>query len=40
MAEHGVEIWEWLDSGTYFYVCGDKNYMAKDVHRTLIESAR
>ena len=36
MAEHGAEIWEWIDNGGYFYVCGDKNYMARDVHSTLI----
>ena len=36
MASHGAEIWEWIDNGGYFYVCGDKNYMAKDVHSTLI----
>ena len=36
MAEHGAEIWEWIDNGGYFYVCGDKNHMAKDVHSTLI----
>ena len=36
MASHGAEIWEWIDNGGYFYVCGDKNYMAKDVHTTLI----
>ena len=36
MANHGAEIWEWIDNGGYFYVCGDKNYMAKDVHTTLI----
>jgi len=36
MKEHGSEIWEWIDKGAYFYVCGDKNYMAKDVHKTLI----
>ena len=36
MASHGEEIWQWIDNGGYFYVCGDKNYMAKDVHTTLI----
>ena len=36
MAKHGEEIWNWIENGAYFYVCGDKQYMAKDVHRTLI----
>ncbi|MDE0574348.1 MAG: hypothetical protein OSB32_02040 [Candidatus Poseidoniales archaeon] len=36
MAGHAAEIWEWIDNGGYFYVCGDKNHMAKDVHATLI----
>jgi sulfite reductase (NADPH) flavoprotein alpha-component len=36
MAGHAAEIWEWIDNGGYFYVCGDKNHMAKDVHSTLI----
>ena len=37
MKKNGEEIWKWIDGGAYFYVCGDKNYMAKDVHTTLIE---
>jgi sulfite reductase (NADPH) flavoprotein alpha-component len=37
MKQHGEEIWNWIENGAYFYVCGDKNYMAKDVHSTLIE---
>tara|TARA_X000001036_G_scaffold62346_3_gene52627 strand:- start:7921 stop:9195 length:1275 start_codon:yes stop_codon:yes gene_type:complete len=36
MAKHGAEIWSRIDAGGYFYVCGDKLRMAKDVHRTLI----
>jgi sulfite reductase (NADPH) flavoprotein alpha-component len=39
MKEHGEEIWQWISNGAYFYVCGDKNYMAKDVHATLISLA-
>jgi len=37
MKNHAAEIWSWIEGGGYFYVCGDKNYMAKDVHSTLIE---
>ncbi|MEC7104905.1 MAG: sulfite reductase subunit alpha [Candidatus Thermoplasmatota archaeon] len=36
MEKNGEEIWNWIDGGAYFYVCGDKQYMAKDVHSTLI----
>jgi len=39
LKEHGAEVWEWFERGAYFYICGDKTYMAKDVHRTLIEIA-
>ena len=39
LKEHGAEIWEWFDNGAYFYICGDKSRMAKDVHRALIEIA-
>lgn len=35
MEENGAELWEWLQSGAYFYVCGDASRMAKDVDTTL-----
>ena len=31
MMENGKALFEWLDSGGYFYVCGDATRMAKDV---------
>jgi len=37
MKKNGSEIWNWIDGGGYFYVCGDKSRMAKDVHQTLID---
>ena len=36
MEKNGEEIWNWIEGGAYFYVCGYKQYMAKDVHSTLI----
>lgn len=35
MAENGREIWNWLEGGAHFYVCGDASRMAKDVDAAL-----
>lgn len=37
MLENSKELYQWLQEGAYFYVCGDKDKMAKDVQNTLIE---
>ena len=37
MRENGAEIFNWLQSGGYFYVCGDASRMAKDVDKALHE---
>ncbi|ANF57749.1 assimilatory sulfite reductase (NADPH) flavoprotein subunit [Halotalea alkalilenta] len=40
MREKGRELYEWLENGAHFYVCGDGERMAVDVHNTLIEIAK
>lgn len=39
MMERGAEIWDWLEKGAHFYVCGDASRMAKDVHQALLDIA-
>jgi sulfite reductase (NADPH) flavoprotein alpha-component len=38
MQEHAAEIFEWLERGAYFYVCGDATRMAKDVELALLDA--
>jgi sulfite reductase (NADPH) flavoprotein alpha-component len=35
IAERGAELWDWLENGAHFYVCGDAARMAKDVDAAL-----
>ncbi|UKS30972.1 bifunctional nitrate reductase/sulfite reductase flavoprotein subunit alpha [Paenibacillus sp. HWE-109] len=35
MIEHGAELWEWLQEGAHFYICGDASQMAKEVEAAL-----
>ena len=35
MRERGEELWNWLEEGAYFCVCGDASRMAKDVDQAL-----
>ncbi len=37
MLDRGKELFDWLENGGYFYVCGDAQRMAKDVEATLLQ---
>ncbi len=37
MRESGEELYNWLNEGAHFYVCGDMKRMAKDVKDTLLQ---
>jgi sulfite reductase (NADPH) flavoprotein alpha-component len=37
LLEKGEEVFAWLEKGAHFYVCGDANRMAKDVHQALLD---
>ncbi|HIS28339.1 MAG TPA: sulfite reductase [NADPH] flavoprotein alpha-component, partial [Candidatus Avamphibacillus intestinigallinarum] len=37
MKEKAAELYEWLEKGAALYICGDEEYMAKDVHDTVLQ---
>jgi sulfite reductase (NADPH) flavoprotein alpha-component len=37
MMEHGADLFQWLESGAYFYICGAKYPMSADVESTLLQ---
>jgi sulfite reductase (NADPH) flavoprotein alpha-component len=40
MLENGAELYNWLEQGGYFFVCGDAYRMANDVDKALHEVIR
>ncbi len=39
MRDAAADLWQWLEEGAHFYVCGDARRMAKDVEDTLLDIA-
>ncbi len=37
LIEQASVVWQWLENGAHFYVCGDASRMAKDVQDALLE---
>ncbi len=37
LLEAGRDVWDWLQSGAHFYVCGDATRMAPDVNSALLQ---
>ena len=37
LKEKQEEVFQWLQEGASFYLCGDMKHMAKDVNSTLLE---
>jgi sulfite reductase (NADPH) flavoprotein alpha-component len=37
LKENQKEVFEWIENGAHFYLCGDMKYMAKDVNKTLLD---
>ncbi|WP_041068796.1 NADPH-dependent assimilatory sulfite reductase flavoprotein subunit [Candidatus Ishikawella capsulata] len=35
--EKGKILWDWIQENAYIYVCGNANYMAKDVEKALLD---
>ncbi|GAB2802738.1 assimilatory sulfite reductase (NADPH) flavoprotein subunit [Halomonas shantousis] len=40
MRENARDIYAWLEEGAHFYVCGDGERMAADVHKALVDVVR
>ena len=36
LEQAGAEVFQWLEDGAHFYICGDMQHMAKDVHSALV----
>lgn len=37
MLEHKKDLWKWIQDGSFLYVCGDANEMAKEVDAALLQ---